>query len=76
MAWRVSWQVKCERCKELGPRAHDSHQAESKAIKKGWLVGNSWGMALHLCPACVALGLPEWWPDATGKDFHWEHQTA
>lgn len=76
MAWRVSWQVECDRCKKLGPPARESHKAEEKATKKGWEWGHCYGMSMHLCPECVALGLPDWWPDATGKQFHWETQEA
>lgn len=73
MAWQCSWRITCERCKALGPLARESAVAEAKAIRKGWLRGQCYGMALHLCPTCVAKGLPDWWPDATGWErFHWE----
>ena len=73
MAWQCNWRVTCECCKTLGPVARESAKAEAKAVRKGWLQGNFYGMALHLCPTCVAKGLPDWWPDATGWErFHWE----
>ncbi len=72
MAWRKRWQARCERCDALGPADVRSRGAEKKAVAAGWLLGRCYGMALHLCPACVALGLPDWWPDSTGLDFHWE----
>lgn len=72
MAWKVSWRVRCERCNALGPPADLSAEAERKAIQDNWLKGQAWGMALHLCPECVALGLPDWWPDATSLAFRWK----
>ena len=72
MGWQCSWRVNCERCKALGPAKRNSLDAEKKAIAKGWQKGHCYGMALHLCPACVATGLPDWWPDSTGMSFIWE----
>jgi hypothetical protein len=72
MAWTVTWAVRCEGCTATGPQKPTSEAAEKSAVGKGWLKGQCHGMALHLCPACVSLGLPDWWPDATGLAFHWE----
>lgn len=74
MSWKCTWRVRCERCHALGPLAESSSKvAEDKAVSVGWKKGQCYGMALHLCPACVAEGLPDWWPDGTGVVFHWEN---
>lgn len=75
MGWQVSWRCVCERCKAAGPLARASVKAEAKAALAGWEVGHFHGCHLHLCPACVAKGLPEGWPDATELQFHWEEAT-
>lgn len=75
MGWKVSWQVKCEACDFLGPRHANSLKAEAKAKKAGWVIGQAYGMAMHLCPVCANKPRPEWWPDATGTRFNWEDET-
>lgn len=72
MGWRCMRAVTCERCDKVGPQREKSDDAEKAAIAKGWLRGQCYGMALHLCPECVAAGLPDWWPDSTGMKFIWE----
>ena len=72
MGWRTSWRVICEQCSCAGPLRNNSSAAEQAAVKKGWLRGQVYGMAMHLCPACRAGTWPEWWPDESGLCIHWE----
>lgn len=75
MGWKVSWQVVCEMCKLTGPSHTDSRLAEGRARDRGWVRGQVYGMAMHLCPDCAAKERPEWWPDESGMRFHWEDCT-
>lgn len=71
MGWQCVWSVTCEQCHKVGPSDHVQEKAEKRALSAGWIRGQCYGLALHLCPEC-ARELPDWWPDSTGMNFHWE----
>lgn len=63
MGWQELWRVSCDECNAPGPTDRSSQQARAKAVKAGWREGTAHGCVdVHLCAACAARGLPDWWP--------------
>lgn len=74
MSYEHLTRLVCDGCKTRG-QAVPAHEPDPRP-GRGWLTGNVYGTAVHLCPHCAAKPLPDWWPDSTGMRFHWEGETT